>query len=603
MDPAPLRNSLADVRPVIRVERATVLVPGPDASSPRAILQDLDAEFSAGERHLVLGPNGSGKTTLLRLLAGLLHPSSGRVVWEGPLDPSPGEAATGSGVGESSRWPGVAVVFEEPDPQFLAETVEGEIAFGLESMELPAAEIRARVDEAVEAFDLAGLRARAPHTLSGGEKARVLLAAMSAARPHALLLDQSLAHLDPGARRLLERRILDDARREGRTVIRAHQDAEAPEPDERIRILSQGRLLDAARLSPREVLEAADVPWPLAMRISALLAGHGRWSGPLARSVASLVEGLASRADQAAPVSLPGSAEVPAAPPLGDAVAAFRGVSFSPAGGGRRDSIVSGIDLELRAGSVTALVGASGAGKTTILKLAAGLLEPTEGTIERAPGFHGTRPAALALEYPERQLFGRSVNEDVAAALWIRGVSPGERDARAHDALRAVGLDPDRFGARVPATLSEGEKRRVGIAALLAEPARLLIFDEPTAGLDPAGRRAVAGTIQRLRERGHAVLVASHDLDFVSGAADRIMVLGREAGGPGRILGQGRAPDLWRCHALLSRAGLPPPDVAALAHAMAGFGWTGLEHVTHAESLLDALSIDLGPAVMDTQPR
>ncbi len=594
---------------MIRAEGVTVLAPAPDApGGTRAILRELDAEFLQGQLHLILGANGAGKTTLIRLLAGLLPPSSGRVVFDG----SPGDAMADG----STHWPRVAVVFEEPDPQFLAETVEGEIAFGLESMALPASDIRARAREAIDAFGLSGFERRLPQTLSGGEKARVLLAAMWAARPRALLLDQSLAHLDPGSRRSLEHRLLEDARREDRAVIRTHQDAQAPEPDERLQLLSGGRLHDATRLSPRDVLEAADVPWPLAMRVSALLAERGFWTGPLARSAQSLAEGLASRAGSAV-LPAAGRVELPSrvdhegdsramsahgrSEPDGEPVAAFHGVSFGPRGRAKGDAIVSDLNLELRAGSVTALIGASGTGKTTILKLAAQLLDPTEGSIARpAPGLNGTRPAALAMEYPERQLFGRTVDEDVAAALWIRGATTDERRARARAALHAVGLDPDRFGPRVPTTLSEGEKRRAALATLLAEPARLLLFDEPTAGLDPTGRTAVAHTIQRLKEQGHAILMSSHDLDFVSGAADRVVVLGRETGKAGRILGEGRAPEIWRDEALLDQAQLPPPDFVVVARAMADLGMAAPERAIHAESLLQALSIDLGPAVVDT---
>src|SRR6185312_14590256 len=148
--------------------------------------------------------------------------------------------------------------------------------------------------------------------------------------------------------------------------------------------------------------------------------------------------------------------------------------------------------LELSEGECLAIVGVSGSGKSTLLKLAAGLLEPTWGSISRPTGRDGRgRPTALALEYPERQLFGRTVEEDVTATLWLEGVPAAERRARGREAMEAVGLDPDRFGARIPLTLSEGEKRRVALASLLAEPPRALLLDEPTAGLDPEGRRAL----------------------------------------------------------------------------------------------------------------
>jgi energy-coupling factor transport system ATP-binding protein len=90
--------------------------------------------------------------------------------------------------------------------------------------------------------------------------------------------------------------------------------------------------------------------------------------------------------------------------------------------------------------------------------------------------------------------------------------------------MEALGLDPDRFAARVPLTLSDGEKRRVALASLLADPPPTLLLDEPTAGLDPEGRRALAGVVRGLSARGHAILLASHDLDFVSAVADRVVV-------------------------------------------------------------------------------
>jgi energy-coupling factor transport system ATP-binding protein len=591
---------------VIRVEGATASWPGPaHGDAPRAVLRDLSAEFLAGEGHLILGANGAGKTTLLRILAGLLRPSPGRVLLEGA--PIPPQAS------ERSLWPRVAVVFEEPDPQFLAETVEGEVAFGLESLALPPGQVRARAAEAIEAFGLSGLEGRVPQTLSAGEKTRVLLAAMTAAGPGLLLLDQSLSHLDAGSRRAMERRLLDESLPRGRAVIRTHQDFDAPHPGEHLHVLERGRLLDASDLPPRAVLEKADIPFPLAMRISAMLAVRGAWRGPLATDAASLEAGIESRAVMpgAAPSETPRAYPSKPAPVVvgSETLLAFRSVSFVPRASGGRAPIVADIDLDMRAGSVTALVGPSGSGKSTILKLAAGILQPTQGRIDRvATGRDRPRLSALALEYPERQLFGRTVEEDVATALWVRGAPAAERRQRAREALEAVGLDPDRFGARVPIALSEGEKRRVALASLVAEPPRLILLDEPTAGLDPEGRRAVARVIGALKGRGHAIVLASHDLDFVSGVADRVIAFGCDPGGPGRILGEGHVPSLWTDDALLRRAQLPVPDFVLMGSVLRRLGVALLSDTLDAESLLVALAhewgsgqgVDLGSSVGDT---
>ena len=209
--------------------------------------------------------------------------------------------------------------------------------------------------------------------------------------------------------------------------------------------------------------------------------------------------------------------------------------------------------------------------------------------------------ALLALEYPERQLFARTVEEDVAAMLWIDGVPPEERARRAALALLAVGLPAERFAARVPFTLSEGEKRRAALAAFLIEPPLALLLDEPTAGLDPEGRRALRRALEGLRGSGGAVVLASHDLDFVSATADRVVVLGRDEDAPGAVLGTGSPAEVFCDAALLARAGLPPPDYLSLADALAarGFLVNGADgdgpQVRDAESLLAALAVPRQP--------
>jgi energy-coupling factor transport system ATP-binding protein len=575
---------------VIRLDAVSASVPGAAAQDePRQILHDLSIEFRPGESHLILGPNGSGKTTLIRLLAGIHPPASGRVLLDG--------APISRDRSAPSLWPRVAVLFEEPDPQFLTDTVEAEIAFGLESLALPLDEIRDRTAEALDSFGLTGFEGRAPHTLSAGEKARTLLAAMMAAKPRVLLLDQSLAHLDPGSRRVLERRLVEDARSGRFALIRTHQDADSPFPGERLHVIEGGQLVDATHMSPRAVLDAARTPFPLAMRVSALLSVHGMWSGHLAMDSASLEAGLAAVASRA---GAPREGEDPRKTPAAgqpaserdsnarEAILEFQSVSYSPRDPGGRGPLVADVTLRLGRGEVAALIGASGSGKSTILKLAAGLLAPTSGSIHHAGvGSARDRPTALALEYPERQLFGRTVEEDVTATLWVDGVPAPERRARGREAMAMVGLDHDQFASRVPLTLSEGEKRRVALASLLAEPPRALLLDEPTAGLDPEGRRALATVIRGLSARGHAILMASHDLDFVSAVADRIVVLGRDAQEPGKILGEGPPPAIWH------PAYLPGPEFTLVERVLQRAGLSAFEPARGAESLLDVLALNL----------
>jgi energy-coupling factor transport system ATP-binding protein len=588
---------------VIRAEGVSRVVGAGTAGAGRAILQPTDFAIAPGERHLILGANGSGKTTLMRVLSGLAAPTEGRLLVDGVV--------SGAGAGGSARvrdgdaaslWPRVAILFEEPDPQFLSDTVEGEVSFGLDSLDLSAEEYRRRTAATLEEYGLAALAGRDPRELSAGEKARVLLAAVMAARPGALLLDQSLAHLDPGSRRALESRLDDAARTGGLAIVRTHQDADPPFAGEHLHVMDEGRLRRADALIPAEVLRTDRVPLPLALRASATLAARGDWSGPLVSDVGALLGRMREFAVAdggetrriAARRAVAESAATGTGAATGDAALAWRGVSWAARRGG--PAAVESIDLEARRGEILALVGASGSGKSTLLHLAAGIREPTGGTVWRARAQGGAADALLALEYPERQLFARSVEEDVAAMLWIEGVPGPDRARRAAVALRAVGLAPERFASRAPSTLSEGEKRRAALAAFLIEPPLTLLLDEPTAGLDPDGRRALRLALQGLRSRNGAVVLASHDLDFVSTVADRVVVLGREGGAPGSLLGSGRPEDVFRDTALLGRAGLPAPDFLAIADALDACGFlTGGAPIRDAESLLAALTVAREP--------
>lgn len=187
---------------------------------------------------------------------------------------------------------------------------------------------------------------------------------------------------------------------------------------------------------------------------------------------------------------------------------------------------VRDIDLEVAPGMLVLVAGTTGSGKSTLLRLLAGLLEPGAGSVSVdgvAPSAREARGAvSIVFQNPESQFFAETVLADVA--FGPRNLGAGDPDSEAAQALAAVGLDPEAFGGRSPFTLSGGEARRVAIAGALAMRAPYLLLDEPTAGLDAAGRRDVVAAIVRERERAGCVVV-THDPEEFLAHADGVIVL------------------------------------------------------------------------------
>ena len=221
---------------------------------------------------------------------------------------------------------------------------------------------------------------------------------------------------------------------------------------------------------------------------------------------------------------------------------------------------LGGVDLSVDPGELVVVLGPTGSGKSTLLRVAAGVLKPTEGRV--AIGERGVDgPAApdrelrigLVFQNPETQLFAETVADDVA--FGPRNLDDPDPAAAAQAALAAVGLDAGVFGPRSPFSLSGGEARRVALAGVLAMDPAYVLLDEPTAGLDAAGRRAVLDAIRAIRSRA-GVVVVTHDAEELLGEADRVLIL--EAG---EVAHAGPAAGLVRDPGAFAASGLIAPDV------------------------------------------
>ncbi|MDN5346978.1 MAG: energy-coupling factor transport system ATP-binding protein [Clostridia bacterium] len=248
-------------------------------------------------------------------------------------------------------------------------------------------------------------------------------------------------------------------------------------------------------------------------------------------------------------------------------------VSFSYRYPGKEIKALKGINLKICPGELLVIAGASGSGKSTLAELLAGLKLPTAGSVYLdgvATSARGAlvkrlrRRVGIAFQYPERQLFAETVAEDVAFGPRNLGLPEQEVERRVEISLLSVGLDPEIYRRCSPFSLSGGQQRRVALAGILAMEPEVLILDEPTAGLDPEGRRALLALVQAYhRQPGKAVVLISHHLAEVARLATRLVVLCR-----GEIVFKGGVRELFATGERLAEWGLAPPPLVEVLLAL-----------------------------------
>ncbi|MEW6398684.1 MAG: energy-coupling factor transporter ATPase [Bacillota bacterium] len=245
------------------------------------------------------------------------------------------------------------------------------------------------------------------------------------------------------------------------------------------------------------------------------------------------------------------------------------------------------VDLEVQDGEFLAIIGPTGSGKSTLIQHFNGLLRATRGRVvvegvdlgdRRVDLRRVRRQVGLVFQYPEQQLFEETVRADVAFGPRNLGFPPDEVDRRVEQALEMVGLDTDILD-RSPFELSGGQMRRVAIAGVLAMGPRVLVLDEPTAGLDPRGREEILARVRRLHgDYGLTVVLVSHQMEDVARLATRVVVLHR-----GRLLTAGSPRQVFAQAEMLEEVGLGVPAVTRVMRLLRERGWPVRTDVLSAE--------------------
>jgi energy-coupling factor transport system ATP-binding protein len=472
-------------------------------------LRDVTLDVEPGSFVVVAGESGSGKSTLLRAACGLVpHFHGGEVSGElsvGGLDVrshGPGELAAICGT-----------VFQDPESQVVMSGVRAEVSLPLEHRGVAPGAVARAVEEVALVLGIAGLLDRQVETLSGGELQRVALAAALAHRPRLLVLDEPTSQLDPVAGDELVwllRRLNEEW---GTAVLMAEHRLERCLPAaDRVLAVDSGRV--ACDGPPAAYLDWAARERPaLATPAARLFSLVGLAPAPLSVKDARRRLAAAGLMPRVAAVEEPERGRRTLVRRRRPAAAVeARGVWHELRDG---PAILSGLDLRIEPGERVALMGRNGAGKSTLLRHLKGLSEPTRGRVERGG------EVALLLQNPGDYL----VHDHV-------------RDEASPDAVRAAGLS-----ARAdsnPRDLSGGERQRLALELVLeAEEMALACLDEPTRGMDRARKLELARRLERLASGGVAVLVATHDTEFASEFASRVVLMGQ-----GVVIADGSAAEV-----------------------------------------------------------
>jgi len=454
---------------LLTVEQLSYTYPG----SPQPALRGLSLTVEAGEMLLLTGPSGGGKSTLARAIAGLIPRFyGGRLAGEIAVN-----GANLLTLPRRSLHREVGMVFQDPEKQLVCTRVEAELAFGLENLGVAAARINDELYEVKRHLRLDRLSGRSTHTLSSGEQQAVALGSILAMQPQLLVLDEPTSQLDPEAAETLLQHLHRLNRELGLTIL-----------------LIEHRL---------------DRCLPWVDRVVVLDAGQMTFDGP-----AATFGGTEVAPAEFAPV-----------PELGVTRLEARALVYAYAG---QLPVLQDASLTVRAGEVTAILGANGTGKTTLLKLLAGLLPPAHGEIlldgRRLATWSRAdvvRRVGYLSQQPNDYLFHETVEEEIGYGLRELGLP---EDGHVDRLLEELGLA--RYRRAYPRELSVGERQRVALASVMVTDPAVLLLDEPTRGLDGRLKAALAARLRRwAHEDEKAVVVVTHDLAFARRCADRQLVL------------------------------------------------------------------------------
>ncbi|WP_195455024.1 ABC transporter ATP-binding protein [Turicibacter sanguinis] len=490
-------------------------------SSPT--LKNINLCIYEGEKVLIVGPSGSGKSTLAHCINGLV-PN----IYKGQLSGNlkiKGENALKHNLFKRSNY--VGTVLQNPDDQFIGLTVGEDIAFKLENLEVPQAEMKSIVNEVSTLVDIKTHLKSAPHELSGGQKQRVTLAGVMVDDIDILLFDEPLANLDPAAGEQTMSLIDEISRKTHKTIVIIEHRLEdvLQACIDRIIVMNEGCII--ADMTPNELL-ASNLLSQIGIREPLYVTALKYANCEILASMnpQSLNQMDLSRCQEALHRWYD-QTKIQKERNQEDILLEFKKVCF----GYQSDSLtLKDVSFQIRKGEMLSLVGKNGAGKSTISKLISGFYQPISGTILLNGEDMGTQTIkeradkiGLVMQNPNQMISKTKIFDEVALGLRVRGISETEVQERVIETLKICGLYPYRNWPI--SALSFGQKKRVSIAAILVLNPELLILDEPTAGQDLRHYTEIMEFLVELNQRGITILMITHDMHLMLEYTTRAIVI------------------------------------------------------------------------------
>ncbi|MER5898600.1 ATP-binding cassette domain-containing protein [Streptomyces mirabilis] len=502
---------------MIRFEDVSVTYDGAVEPTVRGV----DFEVPEGELVLLVGPSGVGKSTVLGAVSGLVPHFTGGTL-RGRVTVAGRDTRTHK---PRELADVVGTVGQDPLSHFVTDTVEDELAYGMESLGLAPAVMRRRVEETLDLLGLADLRDRPIATLSGGQQQRVAIGSVLTPHPRVLVLDEPTSALDPAAAEevlaVLQRLVHDlgttvlmAEHRLERVIQYADQVALLPSPGAAPTLGTPSEIMAVSPVYPPVVDLGRLADWsplPLTVRDAR------RRAGALRERLTELVPKPRTPEPRTPQPTAP-RASVPqaTAPASIQALAVRHG----------RVEALRRVDLTTAPGEIIALMGRNGAGKSTLLGTLVGLVVPAAGSVLVGGAVpHRTAPrdlvrrVGLVPQEPRDLLYADTVAAECAAADEDAGAEPGTCRALVSELLPDIGDDTH------PRDLSEGQRLALALAVVLTARPPLLLLDEPTRGLDYAAKARLVTVLRGLAAEGHAIVLATHDVELAAELAHRVVVL------------------------------------------------------------------------------